>query len=1020
VSADERPNLHLVDISGQTERHIVVGAGTESLYQGHPTTLLMPNGQTDFTVWCVNHGGSAGPMARSEDGGLTWTRLDAELPKGFATHQNCPSLYRMVTKAGQERLWVFSAALGKRGGPGMPSILSEDGGNSWREMPPLNFPCVMTFSSVVRLNDGRYLGLFHRGPDGEDKAPLVTLQSITADAGLTWSEPRIVAQVDGKNPCEPFVFRSPNGKELCCLLRENTHKGRSLMMFSQDEGATWSMPVDTNWGLTGDRHNGVFTSDGRMVVCFRDQAINSPTRGHFVAWVGTYDELKKGGPGQYRIKLLHHYGKRIGDCGYPGVELLPDGTIVATTYVKYTNGPEQNSVVSVRFKLSEIDTLRAATPKVVRNSIGMEMVEIPAGCFIMGQEGPSTDYHQNKHPTEFAKPDWDEAPAHKVTITKPFRMASTEVTLEQWRAMEPDFRSGVGHPNDALSGISWHRAVKFCEWLSKKEGKTYRLPTEAEWEYACRAGTTTLYAFGDRLPRGYQDWFGDRGRQRLYFTEEKLPEEYTQREDAKDLRVARKPANPWGLFDLHGNVAEWCADWYGPYEPAEQSDPVGRADGEFRVFRGGSHSSFSRLLRSANRGAWLPTHVSEGIGFRVVEGERPASKPLPPVAAELNARDVKPGVAQIEPASTEPFFSGPDPFVKIPPDSIGPLFSWHNHSPSIAEMPNGDLLTTWFSCIDEGGSELCNLASRLRFGSKEWDPASPYWDGMDVNEHAPKLWFDGDHNVFHFARGATENIFRSSTDSGATWSKAQTIMPVGEFGNALLRLRDGTLLLPHDSRTVSITRSRDGGKTWQSIEMKTTDKAVKPGSTAHRPPGIHAPMVELSDGRLMAFSRQDDPADQARFHRNTPVSFSDDQGETWQVEESPFPAISSAQRQAMLRLREGPIVFFSYTDQSRDWRQRVGLKFKHADGTEFTGYGLFAAVSLDDGKTWPICRLITPGGKARELPTIDRGTFTCSDTMAEKAGYLAAIQTRDGRIHLISSKNHYILNQAWLQALPRF
>jgi hypothetical protein len=94
-----------------------------------------------------------------------------------------------------------------------------------------------------------------------------------------------------------------------------------------------------------------------MVVCFRDQALNSPTRGHFVAWVGTYDDLKSGRPGQYRIKLLHQHGKKIGDCGYPGVELLPDGTIVATTYVKYTAGPEQNSVVSVRFKLSETDAL---------------------------------------------------------------------------------------------------------------------------------------------------------------------------------------------------------------------------------------------------------------------------------------------------------------------------------------------------------------------------------------------------------------------------------------------------------------------------------------------------------------------------------------------------------------------------------------------------------------------------------------------------------------------------------------
>ena len=357
LAAEEKPNLVVLDLSGEKERQVVVAAGTPTLYQGHPTTVLMPDGKTIFCAWTLNHGGHSGPMARSDDAGKTWIRIDDQLPKSFATHQNCPSLYRIVDPLGKARLWVFSAALGKRGGPGMPSIMSEDEGKTWKEMPPLNFPCVMTFSSMVRLKDGRSLGLYHRGPGGADKAPLATLQSITADGGFTWSEPRIVAEVAGKNPCEPFVFRSPDGQELACLLRENTHKGRSLMMFSQDEGATWSTPIDTNWGLTGDRHNGVFTNDGRMVVCFRDQALNSPTKGHFVAWVGTYDDLKYGRPGQYRIKLLHHYGKSVGDCGYPGVELLPDGTIVTTTYVQYAAGPEKNSVMSVRFKLSETDAL---------------------------------------------------------------------------------------------------------------------------------------------------------------------------------------------------------------------------------------------------------------------------------------------------------------------------------------------------------------------------------------------------------------------------------------------------------------------------------------------------------------------------------------------------------------------------------------------------------------------------------------------------------------------------------------
>ena len=355
--AQEKPDLPLVDLSADKARQVVIGAGTAETYQGHPTTVLLPDGKTIFAVWCINHGGAAGPMARSDDGGVTWTRLDAQLPPGFATHQNCPSIYHLIDPAGKERLWVWSAALGKRSGPGMPSIMSEDGGKTWKEMPPLGFPCVMTFSSIVRLKDGRYLGLYHKGPGGADKAPLEVLQTITADGGFTWSEPRVVAAVAGKNPCEPFVFRSPDGAELCTLLRENTHKGRSLMMFSRDEGATWSTPIDTPWGLTGDRHAGVFTKDGRFVVAFRDQAPGSPTRGHFVAWVGTYDDIRQGKPGQYRIKLLHHYGERPGDCGYPGVELLPDGTIVATTYVKYAPGPEKNSVVSTRFKLSETDAL---------------------------------------------------------------------------------------------------------------------------------------------------------------------------------------------------------------------------------------------------------------------------------------------------------------------------------------------------------------------------------------------------------------------------------------------------------------------------------------------------------------------------------------------------------------------------------------------------------------------------------------------------------------------------------------
>lgn len=355
--AEEAPDLPIVDISDQGERQVIIASGTEETYQGHPYTLQMPDPETLFVVWCINHGGAAGPMAKSTDGGLTWNRLDDILPPEYSTHQNCPSIYRLVDPEGKARIWVWSAAKGTRSGPGMPGIMSEDEGKTWKEMPPIGFPCVMTFSSIVKLKDGRYLGLFHAGPEGKDRPPLKVYQSITADGGFTWSEPRMVAAVEEKNPCEPFVFRSPDGDELCVLMRENAHKGRSLMMFSRDEGETWSTPEDTSWGLTGDRHIGTQLPDGRWVIAFRDQAINSPTRGHFVAWVGTDDDIRNAKPGDYRIKLMHSHADRVSDCGYPGVDLMPDGTIVATTYIKIAPGPEKHSVVSTRFKISETDAL---------------------------------------------------------------------------------------------------------------------------------------------------------------------------------------------------------------------------------------------------------------------------------------------------------------------------------------------------------------------------------------------------------------------------------------------------------------------------------------------------------------------------------------------------------------------------------------------------------------------------------------------------------------------------------------
>jgi len=252
-------------------------------------------------------------------------------------------------------------------------------------------------------------------------------------------------------------------------------------------------------------------------------------------------------------------------------------------------------------------------------------------------------------------------------------------------------KNGFSREDDeAVVFVSWHEARAFCDWLSKKEGMPYRLPTEAEWEYACRAVTTTCFWTGNTLPEEFH-----KNAERTAF------------EDANDivpLTVGQTPANRWGLYDMHGNVEEWCHDWYGSYEEAGQTDPTGRIDGDFKVTRGGSHGTNLYYLRSANRMGTLPENKHWLIGLRVVLGELPKTKPLTVPPLQLYQRKVKqeiPRNVAVGPNPDKPYFKGPRRYVKIPDGSIGPLFSHHNHDPAIVECPNGDLLAIWYTCVEE-------------------------------------------------------------------------------------------------------------------------------------------------------------------------------------------------------------------------------------------------------------------------------------------------------------------------------
>lgn len=350
-----------VDLAGDTTRQVIVAQGDEKIYQGHPTTVLLPDGKTMYCVWTINHGGPAGPMKRSDDGGRTWSEL-LPVPDSWKTTRNCPTIWRLTDSKGTTRLMVY-AGQGPDGS--MYQSHSTDDGRTWAPMASTGLVCVMPFCTIEPIEGGKkLLGLTNIRRPGETKEQRsnVIAQSISEDGGLTWKPWRVILDLPGLKPCEPWVVRSPNGKQLLALLREND-KREALFITSDDEGKTWSKEKKLPPGLYGDRHTARYARDGRLVVVMRDTggAYGSPTSTHFIGWIGRYEDIVNGRDGQYRLKLLHSY--KGGDNGYPGLELLPDGTFVATTYIKYREGPERNSVVSTRFTLAETDKLAAAVGK---------------------------------------------------------------------------------------------------------------------------------------------------------------------------------------------------------------------------------------------------------------------------------------------------------------------------------------------------------------------------------------------------------------------------------------------------------------------------------------------------------------------------------------------------------------------------------------------------------------------------------------------------------------------------------
>ena len=566
------------------------------------------------------------------------------------------------------------------------------------------------------------------------------------------------------------------------------------------------------------------------------------------------------------------------------------------------------------------------------------MVDIPAGTFWMGTENPPME-------------DWDEAPRREVKVDA-FRMSATEITNAQYEAFDPKHQRGEQGfskgDDEAVIMVSWDDAMAYCRWLSDKTGKHYRLPTEAEWEYACRAGTTTAYNTGDTFPES--QWKVQRN---------------TRDKEPVSLQVAQFEPNAWGLYDMHGNVEEWCYD---------------EIDWQYRAVRGGSHNTPVRYLRSANRSASIPGDRSVLLGFRIVESNLQPRDEDWPLFSYGRAR------GHWGPAIGEPVFLEPLPYV-IEPVNRHPFYA-HNHQPAVTWTPGGELLAIWFSTDAEAGREMVVLQSSFKDG--KWTPATPFCKVPDRNMTGSALLTLSKGEILHFQgvgdAGEWKDLAlamrrRRSGNKYGPWSCLRYIEPEHRVRHQVIAgpivTKDGRILLccdagPDGEAGTSLHVSKDGGKTWEDT-----------GSTIA---GIHAGIVERKDGSLMAFGRGN------AIDGHMPCSISYDGGYSWSYSPTEFPPIGSGQRLVLKRLQEGPLMLCSFGEN-----------------------GLFVALSYDEGATWPVKKLLTDG-KTR---TLDggawTGTFTMDATHAEPKDYLACTQSPDGMIHLLSSRVHYRFNLKWIE-----
>ena len=354
VAQESQTPISIEDLSSKHGDNQIVVDRERGQYLGHPTTCLLEDGKTILCVYPKGHGRGPIIFKQSRDGGKTWSKR-LKTPDNWSTSKETPTLHRTVGPDGKKRIIMFSGLYPAR------LAVSDDDGENWSELKKAgDWGGIVVMGSVFPLKTGagHYMAMFHddgrffKADSKREKPVVFTLyKTFSKDGGLTWSTPITVERSSKKHICEPGIVRSPDGKQLACLLRENSRRHPSQIILSDDEGNTWTKPRDLPKWLNGDRHTGKYLPDGRLFISYRcrwpKDSKKSEFEGDWVGWLGTYEDLVKGRAGQKFIRIADNH--KAADCAYPGVEVLPDGTVVTTTYGHWTKG-EEPYILCVRLK----------------------------------------------------------------------------------------------------------------------------------------------------------------------------------------------------------------------------------------------------------------------------------------------------------------------------------------------------------------------------------------------------------------------------------------------------------------------------------------------------------------------------------------------------------------------------------------------------------------------------------------------------------------------------------------------